>query len=205
MPQYTSPMTFSLIDLPLPVRLRTEKPLTDEELLNFSSGNDPLRVEREANGELIVMSPTGTEGGSMETDIASELWVWAREDGRGRALGSNTGFRLSDSSVRAADAAWISWPRWNSLPPVEREGFAQICPEFIIELRSKTDRLPDVQAKMQMWIANGVELAWLIDPERKVIEIYRPGEATEIHQNPTSIQGTGPIRGFELVLQRIWG
>ena len=108
-------MNLSLTDLPLPIRLRTESPLTDEELLRFCADNDPLRVERDSNGELIVMSPTGTEGGFVESDVALELGIWARQDGRGRMLASNTGVRLSDSSIRAADAAWVSWDRLNSL------------------------------------------------------------------------------------------
>ncbi len=198
-------MTFSLTDLPLPIRLRTEKPMTDDELLRFCAVNECLRVERDANGELIVMSPTGLEGSSSNSEVNADLTIWARADGRGKVFDSNGGFTLNDGSMRSPDAAWVSWERWNALSAAEKGRFGHVTPEFIIELRSKTDRLPDLQAKMQMWIANGVELAWLIDPERKVMEIYRPGEPAEIHQNPTSIQGTGPICGFELILQRIWG
>ncbi len=198
-------MTFSLTDLPLPIWLRTEKPMTDDELMRFCAMNECLRVERDANGELIVMSPTGLEGSSSNSEVNADLTIWARGDGRGKVFDSNGGFTLNDGSMRSPDAAWVSGERWNALSAAEKGRFGHVTPEFIIELRSKTDRLPDLQAKMQMWIANGVELAWLIDPERKVMEIYRPGEPAEIHQNPTSIQGTGPICGFELILQRIWG
>jgi len=107
--------------------------------------------------------------------------------------------------VRAADAAWVSWERLNSRSDAQRKGFSPVCPEFVIEVRSDKDHLKPLQEKMEMWIANGAELGWLIDPERKLVEVYRAGESPEIHQNPTSVQGGGPVRGFELVMSRIWG
>jgi Uma2 family endonuclease len=197
-------MNLALSESELPVRLRFERPLTDIELMRFCTENDILRVEREPNGELIVMSPTGFEGGLSETEVATELALWARQEGRGKCVGSNGGFTLPDSSVRAADAAWISLNRLNALTPEQRKGYAPTCPEFVIEVRSQSDRLAPLQAKMEQWIANGVELAWLIDPMEKTVTVYRPGEQPEIHEDPTSIQGTGPVSGFELVLARIW-
>ncbi len=197
-------MNLSLNELALPVRIRLEHPLTNEELMRFCSDNDILRVERDANGELIVMSPSGSEGGGVETDVTFELGAWARQDGRGKAFGSNTGFTLPDTSMRAADAAWLSFRRWDALTPEQRKSYAPVCPEFVIEIRSESDRLAPLREKVKVWIANGAELAWLIDPERKVVEVYRPNEEPEIHQDPTSVQGTGPVRGFELVLSRIW-
>ncbi len=104
--------------------------------------------------------------------------------------------RLPDTSIHAADAAWISWDRWNSVPPDQRQGYAKVCPEFVLEVRPESDALNALQAKMQMWLTNGVELAWLIDPIRRVVEVYRNGEPAEIHQDPTSVRGTGPIRGL---------
>ncbi|SNS83110.1 Endonuclease, Uma2 family (restriction endonuclease fold) [Granulicella rosea] len=198
-------MNISLSETEFPVRLRFERPLTDEELMRFCSENDILRVERDANGELIVMSPSGLEGSSWNSEIIAELIFWARTDGRGKVFDSNGGFTLPDSSMRSPDAAWVSWSRWNALPPEERKVFGRITPEFIIELRSESDRLSELQSKMRTWLDNGVELAWLIDPQRKVIEVYRPNEQPEIHEDPTSVQGTGPVRGFELVLSRVWG
>lgn len=197
-------MNLALKEIDLPVRLRFERPLTDDELMRFCADNDVLRVEREPNGEIIVMSPTGSDGGGVESEVYLELGIWARADGRGRALGSSTGFKLPDSSVRAAGAAWISWQLWNSVTAEQRKGYAPICPEFVIEIRSETDRLPPLQAKMEQWIANGAEVAWLIDPIEKSVTIYRPGDAPEHLTHPTSVQGTGPITGFELVLSRIW-
>ena len=198
-------MNLSLSAIEFPVRLRFEQPISDAQLERFSSVNDPLRVERDSNGELIVMSPTGSEGGSTELEVGVELRIWARADGRGKVFGPNAGFTLPDTSVRAADACWVSWPRWNTLSEKQRKGFAPICPEFVIEVRSETDRPTDLRAKMAMWIANGAELAWLIDPQNKAVEIYRPGQAPEFHEDPTSVQGDGPVRGFELVMANIWG
>ena len=124
---------------------------------------------------------------------------------RGKSFGSNAGFTLPDGSMRSPDAAWLSLERWNALARKEQTRFGHVSPEFVIELRSESDGLAELQDKMRMWIANGVELAWLIDPKRKVVEIYRPGESAEVHQNPTSVQGTGPVRGFELIISRVWG
>ncbi|MGA7158068.1 MAG: Uma2 family endonuclease [Acidobacteriaceae bacterium] len=187
------------------MRLRFERPMTDEELMRFCAENEPMRVEREANGELIVMSPSGSEGGGIETDVATELNIWARRDGRGKVFGSNAGFHLPDGSVRAADAHWVSWQKWNALSEADRKRFAPLCPEFVIEIRSASDRLPELQAKMGMWLANGAELAWLIDPSRKAVEVYRPGREVEVLEGGSAVEGDGPVAGFVLELGRIWG
>ena len=198
-------MNLALAELELPIRIRSERPITDEELLRLSAENELLRLERDANGELIVMSPTGTEGSGYEMDVSLELGLWARADGRGRAFGAGAGFKLADSSVRAADAAWVSHRRLNSVSEEERKGYWPVCPEFIIEIRSPSDKVSELKAKMQQWIANGAEVAWLIDPVDRAVTVYRPGDSPEEHVNPSSVQGTGPIAGFELVLQRVWG
>jgi Uma2 family endonuclease len=188
-----------------PVRVRLDRAMTDEELLRFCAVNEPARVERDANGELIVMSPDFPAGGAVEGDVYLELGVWARQDGRGKTFGSNSGFTLPDSSVRAADAAWVRWERWKALSEEQLNSFTALCPEFVIEVRSQTDRLTPSREKMQSWISNGAELAWLIDPQRRVVEVYRPGEPVEVFEDPTSVQGTGPVQGFELVMARVWG
>jgi Uma2 family endonuclease len=197
-------MNLALAEFGLPIRISRDRPVTDEELMRLSAESRPLRLERDANGELIVMSPTGTGGGRIETRVILELGDWARKDGRGEVFGSNTGVKLPDSSVRAADAAWVSSPRLNALSDAELKGYAAICPEFVIEVRSESDRLSDLQAKMDQWIVNGAEVAWLIDPIEKAVTIYRLGDRPEHLAHPTSVQGTGPIAGFELVMARIW-
>jgi len=202
--EYTLGMNVALSEADLPVRLRFERALSDDELWRFCSINEQLRVERDANGELILMSPTGLEGSSSNAGINAELFVWARQDGRGKVFDSNGGFTLPDGSMRIPDGAWVSWPRWNALPKAEQKRFGHVVPEFVIELRSEKDRLRELKAKMRMWIANGVQLAWLVDPKRKVVEIYRPGEEPEIHEQPTSVLGDGPVAGFELVMANVW-
>lgn len=197
-------MSFALTEVDLPIRIQRESPMSDDEFMSFCAANEPLRFERDANGEIIVMSPTGTEGGSVELDVAGELRDWARRDGRGKVLGPNSGCKLRDGSIRAADAAWVSWPRWNSIDAAERKRYAKMCPEFVIEVRSETDRLRPLQEKMKTWIDNGAEVAWLVDPIEKAVTIYRPGDESEHFANPTSVQGTGPITGFDLVMSRIW-
>ncbi len=150
------------------------------------------------------MTPSGFKTSNINIRISRLLDEWAEADGRGIATDSNGGYTLPDGSMRAPDAAWVANHRWQALSKEDQGRFAPICPDFVIELRSPTDRLPDLQAKMEMWIANGAEVAWLIDPIEKAVTIYRPGEQPEVLAQPTSVQGTGPIAGFELVLARIW-
>jgi Uma2 family endonuclease len=198
-------MEFTLTGLELPVRICPERPMTDEELLRFCAVNDALQIEREPNGELTVMSPTGLDTGDVDSEINFQLRSWASSANTGKAFGSSTGFRLPNGAVRSPDAALISWDRFNVLTPEQRRGFAPICPEFIIELRSPSDRLPDLQHKMGEWTRNGAQLAWLIDPERKIVEVYRPGAtAPDVLEGPTSVYGEGPVGGFVLELARIW-
>ncbi len=197
-------MAFSLAELPLPVRLRPQVPLTDDELLRFCAANDGLRVERDANGEILVMTPAGIKTSRMNSRITRLLDEWAEQDGRGIAVDSNGGFTLPDGSMRAADAAWVHKSRWDALSDADQARFAPICPDFIIELRSPSDNLAELQAKVEQWMANGARLAWLIDPIEQEVSVYRPGESPEVHHHPTSVQGSGPIAGFELMMTRIW-
>ncbi len=179
--------------------------MTDEELLRFCAENESLRIERDANGEIIVMTPPGLDGGGTELDVAAELRAWALQDGRGRAFGPNSGVTLPDGSMRLADACWIAWPRLNALTAEQRLRFPPICPEFVIEVRSNSDRLKPLQEKMRMWIANGAELAWLVDPSRKTVEIYRPGQAMEEQQGQSAVYADAPVGGFVLELGKVWG
>jgi len=197
-------MNLALSQSALPVRLRFARPMSDAELLQFCERNEAVQVERDANGEIIVMSPAGIGSSKMNLRIARLLDEWAESDGRGVTTGPDGGYILPDGSMRSPDAAWTSLRRLKETGMEDETGFASICPDFIIELRSNSDRLAALEAKMEMWIANGAELAWLIDPERKAVAIYRPGESPELLSEPTSVQGTGPVAGFELVTSRIW-
>ena len=183
-----------------PARFRFSEPMNDEELLRFCARNGDLRVEQEPDGEILVMPPVGSEGGSVELEVGFQLRLWAGKDGPGKTFGAGSGFRLPDGSVKAPDAAWIRRDRWNALTIPEQKRNAPICPDFVIEVRSESDRLPPLQAKMEMWITNGAQLAWLIDPKSGDVTIYRPGESPEVHHDPSSVLGTGPVAGFELIL-----
>jgi len=197
-------MNLALSEIELPVRLSFERPMTDDQLMRFCAVNDVLRVEREPNGEILVMTPAGSGTGRINIRIGRFLDEWAETDARGVAFDSSAGFTLADGSMRSPDAAWILSRRWDGLSEQDQSRFAPICPDFIIELRSPSDKPPALQVKMEQWIANGAEVAWLIDPIEKAVTIYRPGDQPEHLAHPTSVQGTGPIAGFELVLARIW-
>ena len=199
-------MNLDLSSLELPIRLRTDAPMSDLEFERFSRQNRPYRMEQEPNGEILVMTPTGFDTGSINRRIAQALGNWADEDGRGDVLDSSTGFRLANGAVRSPDAAWVSHGRVEALSKAQLEGFAPLCPEFVIELTSPSDRKKDVEAKvLDEWIANGAELAWLIEPKERRVTVYRPGQEAEVFEDPTSVQGTGCVAGFELVMERVWG
>lgn len=198
-------MNFALAEIELPVRLIPSSPFSDDDLMRFCAANETLRVEREPNGEILIMTPSGHETSRINQRICRFLDECAEGDGRGIVTDSNGGYTLPDGSMRAPDAAWVATARLNRLTGEEKARFAPICPEFVIELRSPSDELADLKAKMQQWIANGAELAWLVDPIDRTITVYRPGAQPEHHSNPTSVPGTGPIAGFELVLARVWG
>jgi Uma2 family endonuclease len=197
-------MNLALTEYEFPLRIRFERPMTDEELMRFCAANEVVRVEREASGEILVMTPAGSKTSKMNMRIARLLDEWAEADGRGVTFDSNGGFTLPDGSMRAADAAWIALERWESLSEEDQARFAPLCPDFVIELRSQSDRLVDLQAKMERWIANGAQLAWLVDPLELSVAIYRSGEEPEVLDHPTSVRGSGPVVGFELVMARIW-
>jgi Uma2 family endonuclease len=198
-------MTFALHVPDLPVSIRTDRPWSDEELMEFCARNDELRIERNKDGELLVMSPTGGGTSHKNSDINYQLTKWARETEVGLTFDSNAGFTLPDGSMRSPDAAWIAWSRWNALSEADKKRFSPICPEFVIELRSETDGLAELQNKMREWVANGAEVAWLIDPSRKTVEVYRPGREVEVVEGGSAVEGDGPVMGFVLELGRIWG
>ena len=198
-------MNVALPEIDQPVRLRFERPMTDEELMRFCAANEMVRVERDANGELILMSPSGSGTGHKNSDLIYQLTGWARETNSGVTFDSNAGFTLPDGSMRSPDAAWIAWPRWNALSKEEQDGFAPICPEFVIELRSPSDGLAELQAKMRLWVSNGAMVAWLVDPLRKTVEIYRAGREAEVLVGGSAVEGDGVVAVFVLELERVWG
>jgi len=193
-----------LLDLALPIVLRPSAPVSDEDLMRFSARNHPYKIERNQQGDLTIMTPVNYRGGKQEGYVAAALLLWAEADGRGSALPANVGFKLPDGSCLAPDAAWLTKEHEDSLPPEEQDSFPPICPDFLIEVRSKTDLRRTVEAKMQTWLANGAQLAWLIDPIDGTFTIYRPDSIPETLDRPELVKAGAPVDGFELRCTRLW-
>jgi Uma2 family endonuclease len=179
--------------------------VTQEQFDLLAAANRDLRLERTAAGELIVNPPTGGETGKRNLSISTQLGKWfeTHED-LGEAFDSSTGFRLPNGADRSPDASWVSRERWEALTPQQRKGFIPLCPDFVIELRSESDSLPKLQAKMREYIDNGARLGWLIDPQNRRVEIYRPQREVEVLENPTELSGEEVLPGFVLNLRRVW-
>jgi Uma2 family endonuclease len=193
-----------LADLALPLTLRLSAPVSDDDLMRFSERNQPYKVERNKEGEITIMTPVGFAGGKHEVYVAAMLLAWAEQDGRGSAVGANVGFNLPDGSCLAPDAAWVGRERLDSLSAGQREGYPPLCPDFLIEVRSRSDARRVLEAKMQTWLDNGAQLAWLIDPIDQNVTIYRPGHPPETLEHPDEIRGEGPVNGFALKTGRLW-
>ncbi|HEX3683694.1 MAG TPA: Uma2 family endonuclease [Bryobacteraceae bacterium] len=179
--------------------------MDDDEFYDFCQRFDKgLRVERMADGCVVIMAPAGFESSFRNSNLTAQLAVWAERDGRGAAFDSNTEFFLPDGSAFGPDAAWVVWERIRKLTPKQKRKFARLCPDFIIELMSPSDRMAQAQRKMQLWIDNGVLLGWLIDADRRTVTIYRPSAEPEVLENPDQIAGEGPVAGFVLDLKNIW-
>jgi Uma2 family endonuclease len=198
-------MSWALQEVELPVRLRPSSPMTDEELIAFSDANKPCRVERLASGEILVMTPSGFESNRREAYVVHELFAWAERDGRGVAFSSNAGFNLPDGSTLSPDAGWVDASRLEQLAPEQRERFLPFAPDFVVEILSPSDSVADVDAKMKQWMANGAQLGWRIDPFGATVAIFGEGSAPWVLERPEIVDGTGPMVGFALRMERVWG
>jgi len=178
--------------------------LSPEQFFRLCSDNREISMELTAQKELVIMAPAGIESGWRETKIIYRLADWALKDGTGVALGSNAGYTLPNGAVRAPDASWMPRKRWDAIPKAEREKFARTYPDFAVELMSPSDTLAELHEKMAEYIANGVQLGWLIDSYEKHVYIYRPGQQFETLENPTSISGDPVLPGFVFNVTEIW-
>jgi Uma2 family endonuclease len=158
----------------LPLRVRTAVPLSDDELFELCQVNGDLRIERTADGEILVMPPTGGETGRQNSALTVQLGRWSELDGSGVSFDSSTGFLLPNGAERSPDAAWVALTRWQALTAEDRAKFAPICPDFVVELWSRSDELGNLRAKMEEYRACGARLGWLIDPVERRVHIYRP-------------------------------
>jgi Uma2 family endonuclease len=186
------------------VHLRPVIDLTEEQFFEFCQINQELRIERTAEGDLVIMPPEGWEAGSRNITLGTLLTQWAWQDGTGVTSGSSAGFILPNGAMRAPDAAWVLRSRLAALSAEQKQKFLPLCPDFVVEMRSPSDRLGTVQAKMQEYIDNGARLGWLFDPPNRVVYVYRPNQAVERLENPATISGDPVLRGFVLDLQRVW-
>ena len=178
--------------------------VTHEQFQQIAAVNRDLRLERTATGELIVMPPTGSETGNRNLDISGQLWLWNRQTKLGVVFDSSSGFKLPNGADRSPDASWVKLERWQTLTPKEQEGFAPLCPDFVVELRSKSDNMEPLREKMREYIANGARLGWLIDRKNQKVEIYRQNQDVEILNNPRTLSGGDVLPGFVLDLTDIW-
>jgi Uma2 family endonuclease len=178
--------------------------LTKEQLALLCQENRDLRFELTAQQELVIMPPAGSETGRRNSKLNLRLAIWAETQGTGLTFGSSTGFTLPNGAIRSPEASWIRQERWNALTKEQRVGFAPICPDFVVELRSPTDCLSELQDKMQEYLANGARLGWLIDPIDKRVEIYRPGQPVETRDNPATLSSDPGLPGFVFAARELW-
>lgn len=185
------------------VSLKSIFDLTDEAFYKLCRSNPDVKFERTATGDLIVISPTGGETGDRNRRLTQRLGNWTDADNTGLSFDSSTGFKLPNGAERSPDASWVRGDRWDALTPEQRRKFPPLAPDFVVELRSSSDDLNALQAKMQEYIDNGVQLGWLINPQDQQVEIYRPGQPVEVLQSPQSLSGEAVLPGFSLDLSRI--
>jgi Uma2 family endonuclease len=184
--------------------MQVDRPLNDKEFFDFCMKNPDLHIERYSTGEIVILPPAGMETGYRNSDVPAQLGVWTKKDGRGVAFDSSAEFILPSGAAFAPDASWILKSCLASLTKAEKTLFGRLCPDFAIELKSPSDRLRSLKSKMDEWIANGANLAWLIVPEKRTVYIYRPGIAAEELFDIDFVAGEGPVTGFRLELADIW-
>jgi Uma2 family endonuclease len=179
--------------------------LSVEDFIELCQNNPNTRIEMDKNGDIEIMPPTFSETGNKNFDLLVNFGIWTKKDGTGKGFDSSTGFILPNGAIRSPDLSWIKLEKWNALTEKQREKFAHICPDFVVELRSESDSLKKLQAKMNEYIENGASLGWLIDVKNKKVHIYRPNTEIEVLNNPNEISGEPTLQGFTLNLKEIWG
>lgn len=178
--------------------------MTNEEFFRFCQDNRDFKFEREANGQIVLMSPTHYLTGKQNNEILYQLTAWNKKRKLGECVDSDTGFYLSNGAMRNPDAAWISHQRLKEVSPKDLRSFLSICPNFIVELRSGSDSINELHAKMEEWINNGCLLGWLIDADEETVYIYRPGKEVEQHTNfDQPISGDPVLPEFSLTLSEL--
>lgn len=190
-----------MLTLPITLDLKTVH-LTDEQFYQLCIKNPEIQVERTPQGDLILMAPVGGDSGNQEIELGADLVIWNRQAQLGKVFSSSTIFKLPKGGDRSPDAAWIEQSRWETLTPEQRRKFPPIAPDFVLELRSPSDSITTLRAKMQEYIESGVRLGWLLNPQDQQVEIYRLGQTTETRLLPTTLLGEGVLPGFTLTVNR---
>ena len=196
-------MTFEIDTAFLPATLNCQ-PMTDEEFEEFCAEHPDLNFEMTEEGELIVMAPAHLDTGHRNLQIAKRLGIWSDLDGRGYAFDSSVGYVFLNGAKRSPDASWILKSRVKALGKRKHKSFGHLCPDFAIELKSDSDRLKPLQRKMREYISQGASLGWLIDPDKRFVEVYRANGEVERFENIDTIEGEGLVAGFRLDLKDIW-
>ena len=188
----------------LTIELNSVIDMTEEQFFQLCQKNSDLRFERNSQGDLIIISPTGGETGSYNAGLISKIWIWNEQRKLGIVFDSSTGFQLPNGANLSPDASWITIEKWNNLTSEQRTKFLPLCPDFLIELMSPSDSLPKTQEKMKEYLENGMQLGWLINPKNQQVEIYRAGKDVEILDSPEILSGEDVLPGFILDMTRIW-
>jgi len=180
--------------------------MTEQQFYQICQRNRDVRLERTARGEFVIMTPAGGETGKRNSSLNAQLWLWNEQAGLGEVFDSSTGFTLPNGANRSPDAAWVLRSRWDALKPDERSRFPPLCPDFVVELRSPSDDMQPLREKMDEYRSNGARLGWLIDPQSRRVEIYRPDQQQqcEVLDNPASVSGEHVLPGFVLNMHKIW-
>jgi Uma2 family endonuclease len=190
--------------IPMTVNFPLITEMTTEQFYEFCLANRDLRIEQTATGEVVIMAPAFSDIGNRNFKVVLQLGIWAEKDGTGESFDSSAGFTLPNGATRSPDASWIKSERWNALTDEQKASFAPICPDFVIELRSASDRLSTLQSKMQEYINNGAILGLLIDRKAKTVHLYRPQQVPQILENPADVQCDPELPGFTLKMSKIW-
>jgi Uma2 family endonuclease len=190
--------------IPLTVNLPAIAQMTLAQFYEFCQANRDLRIERTATGEVVIMPPAFSDTGNRNFNVAVQFGSWAEQDGTGISFDSSSGFTLPNGATRSPDISWVKLERWNALTAEQQASFAPLCPDFVIELRSSSDRLTSLQDKMQEYITNGTSLGMLIDRKHRTVHIYRPNQEPQILDNPETVSGEPELPGFVLRMAKIW-
>lgn len=179
------------------------RPFSDDEFAEYCARYPELRIEMNSEGEMMIMLPVVSEGGKRNFTLTTRFGSWVEMDRTGVGFDSSTGFTLPNGAKRSPDVSWIRNERWDALSEEQRNDFAPICPDFVVELRSKSDRLRHLQEKMEEYIENGAKLGWLIDTRERKVHIYRVGAEVQVLDGPSEISGDPLLKGFVLKLDGI--